>query len=144
MKKSDTYALSMDVVARDGTLLRLTVHRTCGGYVDLDNLLEISEHCAGRLRLMVAYTVQGFLAAADDHGRLTLHDGVPSLVIERDWMTAAADWLQMLDETREHEEADPRSWGTVGRPATGAWQHSSSTRPIRRDERKGEVDGDTR
>jgi hypothetical protein len=90
--------LSMDVVAKDGTLLRLTVHRTDAGHIELANTLEIAEHRQGDLRPLAAYTVQSFLSAADDYGTLTLPAGVPNLKIERDWMLTAADWLQMLSE----------------------------------------------
>lgn len=90
--------LSMDVVAADGTVLRLTVHRTDSGHVELDNMLEIAEHRRGDLLPLAAYTVQGFLTAADDRGALTLHDQVPGLAIENHWMTTAGDWLQMLSE----------------------------------------------
>lgn len=109
MNKSHAPALSMDVVAKDGTLLRLTVHRTSDGSLDSDSLLEVFEHYWGRLRPMVTYKVQSFLDAAEDRGELTLHSRYPDLKIERGWMTTAADWLQMLDENLKPEGADPLS-----------------------------------
>jgi hypothetical protein len=98
MKAVEPIALSMDVVAKDGTVLRLTVHRTDAGHVELDNLLEVAERQADSLHPLAAYTVKGFLAAADDHGKLTLHDHVPELTIDRPMMVIAADWLQWLAE----------------------------------------------
>jgi hypothetical protein len=131
MKAVEPITLSMDVVATDGTILRLTVHRTDAGHVELDNLLEVAERRADGLHPLVAYTVKGFLAAADDHGKLTLHDQVPGLTIERPMMVIAADWLQWLAEAladapdgassvqvhNESYESDPAMWAD-GRPRT--------------------------
>ncbi|MCP9209593.1 hypothetical protein [Streptomyces cucumeris] len=102
----DADTLSMDVVAKDGTLLRLAVARTAAGHVELDNLLEIHEHKYGRVEPLVTYTVRGFLSAADDRGQLTLHMGTPGLTIEQHWMTVAGDWLQMLAEAPTRDAPD--------------------------------------
>lgn len=89
---------SMDITAKDGTPLRLTVTVTDEGHVELRNLLEVAECREGYEAPLVAYTVESFLAAADDAGKLTLHDQVPDLTIERHWMVTAGDWLQQLAE----------------------------------------------
>lgn len=91
--------LSMDVIAEDGTVLRLNVGLTPAGHVELENVLEVEEYGHLGIRSLVTYTVEGFLAAADDRGQLTLHDQIPGLTIGRDWMTSAGDWLQMLSES---------------------------------------------
>jgi hypothetical protein len=124
MKAVEPITLSMDVVARDGTILCLTVHRTDAGRVELDNLLEVAERRAGSLHPLAAYTVKGFLAAADDRGELTLHDQVPGLAIDRPMMVTAGDWLQWLAEAltdapdgapsvqvhNQSYESDPAMW----------------------------------
>ncbi|MFE0472677.1 hypothetical protein ACFW2V_13780 [Streptomyces sp. NPDC058947] len=91
--------LSMDVVAVDGTVLRLTVHRTDAGHVELDSVLEVAERRGDSLRPLISYRVRHFLAAADDQGRLTLHTEEPGLTIDRPMMVTAGDWLQWLAET---------------------------------------------
>lgn len=90
--------LCMDVLARDRTRLRLTVSVKESGRVELDNPIKVAELRNGRAVPLTAYTVQGFLAAADDRGQLTLHDQIPGLTIDRHWMLAAGDWLHMLAE----------------------------------------------
>lgn len=97
-KPGSPESLNMDVIARDGTILRLNVTLTPSGHVQLDSELKIGECGATGIRHLVGYKVEGFLTAADDRGQLTLHDQIPGLTIERHWMTAAADWLQMLAE----------------------------------------------
>lgn len=94
-----TKTLSMDVVAVDGTILRLTVHRTDAGHVELDSLLEVAERRGELLRPLVSYRVRHFIAAADDRGRLNLHTQDPGLTIDRPMMAMAGDWLQWLAET---------------------------------------------
>lgn len=89
----------MDVVAEGGTPLRLTVHRTDEGHVELENLLEAAELQADGSDLPLrAYTVRGFLSSADDSGRVILPAADRDLVIEAHWMTTVGDWLVMLSE----------------------------------------------
>lgn len=98
MLKTSPSPLSMDVLARDGQVLRLTVHQTDAGHVELDNLLEVAEVLrVGSLVLVRAYSVHGFLASADDHNTVVLN-AESDMVIEGDWMTTIGDWLQMLAE----------------------------------------------
>lgn len=107
--------LNMDVTARDGQVLRLTVHQTNAGHVELDNLLEVSQVFRnGDPTPIGAYSVRGFLSAADDDGTLSL-DLEDNLVIERQWTVAIGDWLSMLAEgldggTPAH---GPTAWTTA-------------------------------
>jgi hypothetical protein len=89
----------MDVVAEGGTPLRLTVHRTDVGHVELDNLLETAElQVDGTDIPLRAYTVRDFLSSADDSGRVIIPAADRDLVIEHHWTTTAGDWLVMLSE----------------------------------------------
>lgn len=91
--------LSMDVLAEGGIPLRLTVHRTDAGHVELDNLLEAAElRSDGTDPPLRAYTVHGFLSSVDDSGRVILPAADRDLVIEGHWMTTVGDWLVMLSE----------------------------------------------
>lgn len=98
-KINEVRTLSMDVVAMDGTVLRLTVHRTDAGHVELGNLLEITELREGETCPMTALSVESFLSATDSLGRLTLVDPMPPITIDRPMMVTASDWLQWLAET---------------------------------------------
>lgn len=104
MTKLHTPTLSMDVVAKDGSLLRMTVHRTDEGHVELDNLVEIAEHYHGRLRPMVAYRLRNILAAERD---LTLHDQDPGLTIERPWLDLFGHWVLFTAERLTDAQVDP-------------------------------------
>jgi hypothetical protein len=91
--------LSMDVLAEGGVPLRLTVHRTDAGHVELDNLLETVERQPDGTDLPLrAYSVRSFLSSADDSGRVIIPAPDRDLVIEGHWMTTAGDWLVMLSE----------------------------------------------
>lgn len=87
--------MAMDVVAKDGTILRLTVHRTDEGHVELDSLVEVAEHYSGGLRPLVAYRLRSMLVDGD----LTLHDQVPGLVIEQPWLITFGNWAWLAAET---------------------------------------------
>ncbi|AXH66416.1 hypothetical protein SEA_SATIS_267 [Streptomyces phage Satis] len=91
--------VAIDLPARDGTLLHLTLHQDenfpSGGFSN-DSLLEVQEHTEHGLRPLVAYRVGSVLAVEGD---LTLHDGTPDLTIERHWLTTLADWLIMMAES---------------------------------------------
>ena len=93
--------VSMDVMAKNGTVLRLTVTLTDAGHVELDSLLEVEEYSPGDddFLPLTAFTVKGFLEASDDSGRLTLVDPMPPITVDRPMMIVAGDWLQTLAES---------------------------------------------
>jgi hypothetical protein len=116
----------MDVLASNGEALRITVHRTGAGHVELNNLLEVAEVLRdGGLAPVGAYSVRGFLSLADDDS-VTILDAESGLAIPRQWTIAVGDWLQMLAEdltdgpdgapsVQVHNEAygnDPAMWAS--------------------------------
>lgn len=101
----NTQTLSMDVAAKDGSPLRMTLHRTDEGHIELDSLVEISEYHHGRLRRMATYRLNSILAAERD---LNLHDLDPGLTIERPWLVTFGDWVQLMTEALvDNEPAKP-------------------------------------
>lgn len=89
---------AIDLPARDGTLLHLTLHRDeelPGGGFSGNSLLEVQEHTTHGLRPVAGYRLRSVLAVEGDFG---LHDGTPDLTIERHWLTTLTDWLIMLVE----------------------------------------------
>lgn len=107
MKDPCTNALLMDVIAKDGTPLRLTVHPAEDGYVGLDSMVEVTEHRHGSLRPLVSYHLRNMLVEGD----LTLHDQVPGLTIERPWLVTFGDWALLAAETQTDVRA--RNGGTL-------------------------------
>lgn len=90
--------LGMDVMARGGRVLRITVHQTDAGHIELNNLLEVAEVLrGGDVASVGAYSVRSFLSSADEDGTITL-DAEGSLVVDRNWTVAIGDWLSMLTQ----------------------------------------------
>lgn len=95
--------MAIDVPARDGTLLRLTMRRDSAGLFGDDSPVEIQQHTPTGLRPLVGYYARAFRQADagrfDGPSRLQLHDLEPGLTIERHWLTTATDWMLMAAET---------------------------------------------
>jgi hypothetical protein len=89
----------MDVPARDGSLLHITLHRDeKTGAFTYDSELEIQEYAAHGLRPLAQYKAGSFvLAPRRPHG-FQLHDKNPGLTIGGHWVIAVSDWVEMLTE----------------------------------------------
>jgi hypothetical protein len=101
VKKPDQ--MMIDVPAKDGTLLRLTMNRDEAGHFSDDSPVAVEWHTAGGLRPLYGYYANAFRNAARwAPGRvvqLQLHDQEPGLTIESQWLTAVVDWISMAADT---------------------------------------------
>lgn len=98
-------AAAIDVPAKDGTLLHVTLHREADtGRFTYSSLLEVQGHTAHGLRPLVSYYA-GSIHHVDRARGLCLHDGTPDLLIEGHWLIHLSDWIEMLTE------ASVDTWG---------------------------------
>lgn len=92
----------IDVPARDGTLLHLTMRRDDAGLFTEDSPVEIQIHTSAGLRPAANYRAVAFGQAArwipGRVSQLQLHDLEPGLTIESHWLTTVTDWTMMAAE----------------------------------------------
>lgn len=89
----------IDVPARDGSLLHITLHRDeKTGAFTYDSELEIQEYVAHGLRPLAQYKAGSFVRAPRRPHGFQLHDLDPGLVIGGHWVIAVSDWIEMLTE----------------------------------------------
>lgn len=93
----------IDIPARDGTLLRLTMRQDDAGQFGDDSPVQVQRHTAAGLRPVVGYRASAFRHAAawrpGKPSQLQLHDLEPGLTIEGHWLTTVTDWTLMAAET---------------------------------------------
>lgn len=101
--KSKPDEMAIDIPARDGTLLHITLRRDDDGAFGEKSQVEVQEHTAHGLRPLTTFTaiaIQGAAAWSPlRRGGLQIHDQVPGLTIESHWLTTLTDWLLMAAET---------------------------------------------
>lgn len=93
----------IDVPAKGGTLLRLTMRRDSAELFSDDSPVEVQRHTTAGLRPLVACKAMAFRHAAQwrpgKPSQLQLHDLEPELTIEGHWLTTIVDWTMMAAET---------------------------------------------
>lgn len=102
-KTSRPDEMAIDIPAKDGTLLRLTMRQDDAGTFGDDSPVEIQIHTSAGLRPAVSYKAMAFRHAADwrpgKPSQLQIHDLDPGLTIERNWLTTITDWILMAADT---------------------------------------------